>query len=121
MRYLLTTVCAAMALTFGGLGTAAADSAPPRPMTMMTPVQNVPCPVHVSVVLHPTMPALGWSTNNAPVALSLDAKNPPRVESNELICYYAMPDGYNAFVYFQALNGRTCSLVSNNSGFVCHK
>jgi hypothetical protein len=49
----------------------------------------------------------------SPAALSLDAKNPPRVESNELICYYAMPDGYNAFVYFQALGARTCAVVSN--------
>jgi hypothetical protein len=67
------------------------------------------------------MPAPGWMTNNAPVQLSLDAKNPPRVESNTLICYYAMPDGYNAFVYYQATAGRTCTVVSNNTGFICHK
>ncbi len=91
-----------------------------NPRMAPQPMQNVPCPVHVSVVLHPPTQAVGWITNNAPVALTLDAKNPPRVESNELICYYAMPDGYNAFVYFQALGGRMCSVVSDNSGFVCH-
>ena len=88
-----------------------------RPM----PAQNVPCPTNVSVVLHPTPHAVGWMTNNAPVALSLDSKNSPRVESNELICYYAMPDGYNAFVYFQPLNGRTCAVATGNTGFICHK
>jgi len=112
-------MAAAMALALSSVP-AAADSAPPRPMTMV-PVQNVLCPMHVSVVLHPTMPAPGWTTNNAPVQLSLDLKNPPRVESNTLICYYAMPDGYNAFVYSQATAGRTCSVISNNMGFVCHK
>jgi hypothetical protein len=107
---------AAMALALGSVQ-ATADLAPPRPI----PAQNVPCPIRVSVVLHPTMPAPGWMTNNAPVQLSLDAKNPPRVESNTLICYYAMPDGYNAFVYYQATAGRTCTVVSNNTGFICHK
>ena len=112
----LMAACAAMTLM---LGSALAQGVNPR--VAPPPMQNVPCPMHVSVVLHPTMPAPGWVTNNAPVALSLDAKNPPRVESNELICYYAMPDGYNAFVYFQALNGRTCGVVFNNTGFACHK
>jgi hypothetical protein len=110
--------CAAMALVFGSA--LAADSTPGRSMAPV-PMQNVPCPMHGSVVLHPTMPALGWTTNNAPVALSLDAINPPRVESNQLICHYAMPDGYDAFVYFQALGARTCYVVSNNTGFTRHK
>jgi hypothetical protein len=118
MRLHLTAACAAMALTLGSA--LAADTAPARSMAPV-PMQNVPCPMHVSVILRPTALAPGWMTNNAPVALSLDAKNPPRVESNTLICYYAMPDGYNAFVYFQALGGRTCSVVSNNTGFTCHK
>ena len=116
MKRNLMAASAAMALM---LGSASAQGVNPR--VAPPPMQNVPCPAHVSVVLRPTVFEIGWITNNAPVALSLDAKNPPRVESNELICYYAMPDGYNAFVYFQALGGRTCTVVSNNSGFVCHK
>jgi hypothetical protein len=120
MKRRLTAAGAAMVFMFGGLGTVSAQTtgmSGPKPMMR---VQNVPCPVHVSVVLHPTMPAPGWMTNNAPVALSLDAKNPPRVESNTLICYYAMPDGYNAFVYFQALGSRTCIVRPDNAGFECH-
>jgi hypothetical protein len=116
MRFHLMAAGAALALALGTMQ-ATADAMPPRPVA----VQNVPCPIRVSVVLHPTMPALGWMTNNARVQLSLDAKNPPRVESNTLICYYAMPDGYNAFVYYQATAGRSCSVISNNTGFVCHK
>ena len=119
MRLHLTAAIAALVLTASGA--LAADTTPVRPMTAMMPMQNVPCPTRVSVILRPTVLAPGWTTNNAPVALSLDAKNPPRVESNTLICYYAMPDGYNAFVYFQSLAGRTCTVVSNNTGFACHK
>jgi hypothetical protein len=115
MKYQLTVACAALALALG-CGQAAADVAP-KPLMR---VQNVPCPTHVSVVLHPTMMAPGWTTNNVPVALSPDTKNLPRVESNTLICYYAMPDGYNAFGYFQALGGRTCVVRPDNTGFKCH-
>src|SRR6516225_2214402 len=68
---------------------------------MMVPhiqrTETVACPTDVKVVLTPSSSASGWSTNPAPVSLSLDAKNLPRVESDQMICYYAMPDGYNAF------------------------
>lgn len=116
MKTQLTAAGAALALTLGCIP-AAADLAPPMPPVR---VQNVPCPTHVSVVLRPAAMAPGWTTNNAPVALSLDAKNPPRAESNTLICYYAMPDGYNAFVYFQAEGGRTCVVRPDKTGFECH-
>lgn len=87
----------------------------------MAPVETVLCPTNVKVVLQPTpAPATGWSTNNSPVSLTADPKNLPRVESGEMICYYAMPDGYNAFVYFQGLAGRTCTVRADHTGFECH-
>jgi hypothetical protein len=120
MKSRLMAACAASALMFGG---AAAQTGGMSGMQMQQPmarVQMVPCPTHVSVVLDPTAPAPGWMTNHAPVALSLDAKNPPRVESNTLICYYAMPDGYNAFVYYQAEGPRSCIVNPAKTGFECH-
>ena len=94
-------------------------------MPMMVPhvqrTETVACPTEVKVVLTPSSSASGWSTNPAPVSLSLDAKNLPRVESDQMICYYAMPDGYNAFTYYQGLAGRSCVVNGDNTGFRCKK
>ena len=115
MQQHLIAACGAVALTLGTaqFAMAAMDTKPMR-------VQTVLCPEHVSVVLQPTSPAGGWKTNKSPVALSPDSKNLPRVESNTLICYYAMPDGYNAFTYFQAEGARKCTVRPDNKGFECH-
>ena len=123
MNHRLTAACAAMAFVLGSVGFASAATDSMSNMSAMKPMarmQTVMCPTHVSVVLHPTVPAAGWSTNNAPVALSPDAKNLPRVESGTLNCYYAMPDGYNAFVYFQAVGSRICTVRADKMGFDCH-
>jgi hypothetical protein len=123
MQHRISAACAAMVLAFFIPTQVIAAEATSTMQSMsgaMMAGRTVLCPTGVSVVLKPTAPAAGWSTNNSPVALSLDAKNHPRVESGELICYYAMPDGYNAFVYFQALGGRTCTVRGDNTGFTCH-
>ena len=122
MRYRISAACAAMVLAFfvPGQVLAAEASSTMSPTMMMSVGKTVLCPTNVKVVLQPTPPAAGWSTNGTPVSLKADAKTLPRVESGELICYYAMPDGYNAFVYFQALAGRTCTVRADNTGFTCH-
>ena len=117
MKLLHMAAVAALSIVSGG---AAFADGPNDRMAQKHHSRPTMCPMHVSVVLHPTTPAAGWMTNNSPVALSLDAKNPPRVESGELICYYAMPDGYNAFVYFQSLGGRMCTVRADKMGFDCH-
>ena len=125
MKRLFTAACAA-AFAFSSLGIAVAQTnnmsgnMSGMPMKPMPRQQTVLCPTHVSVVLNPTAPAAGWKTNNAPVTLSPDAKNLPRVESGTLICYYAMPDGYNAFVYSQPTGSRSCTVRPDNTGFECH-
>lgn len=123
MNRLLAAACAAASL---GLCTAAlAQYGATGGMPMMAPhmqrTETVPCPTDVKVVLTPNSSASGWSTNATPVSLSPDAKNPPRVESDTMICYYAMPDGYNAFTYFQGVAGRTCVVNGDNTGFRCRK
>jgi hypothetical protein len=120
MKFRLTAACAAIGLLFGGAAAQTGGMSGPPMQPPIARVQLVLCPTHVSVVLDPTAPAPGWTTNHAPVALSLDAKNPPRVESNTLICYYAMPDGYNAFVYYQPEGSRTCIVNPARTGFECH-
>ena len=129
MKRLFTAVCAAT-FAFSSVGMALAQSnnmsgnmsgnMAGMPMKPMGRAQTVLCPTHVSVVLNPTAPAAGWKTNPAPVALSPDAKNLPRVESGTLICYYAMPDGYNAFTYFQPTGSRSCTVRPDHTGFECH-
>jgi hypothetical protein len=119
MRIGIAVATAAVAFAFGGSSIAQGM----RPMPVIpqptTSVRVVRCPEHVAVVLNPTTTAAGWMTNDTSVALSLDAKNPPRVESGRLICYYAMPDGYNAFVYFQSQGQQSCTVLDDKTGFEC--
>ena len=118
-QHIVVATCGAVALILGTaqFALAAMDSVRPVPPKR---VETVLCPEHVSVVLQPTSPAPGWKTNKSPVTLSPDTKNLPRVESKTLICYYAMPDGYNAFTYFQAQGARTCTVRPDHKGFECH-
>lgn len=84
MKRLFTAACAA-AFAFSSLGIAVAQTnnmsgnMSGMPMKPMARQQTVLCPTHVSVVLNPTAPAAGWKAGKAPVALSPDAKNLPRV------------------------------------------
>lgn len=117
---------ASAAVTLGLCSTAFAQyGMPGGGMPMMVPhmqrTETVACPTDVKVTLAPASSASGWSTNPAPVTLAPDAKNPPRVESDTMICYYATPDGYNAFTYFQGLAGRSCVVNGDNTGFRCKK
>ena len=121
MKRLFTTVCAA-AFAFSGMALAQTNNMSGNMsgnMAGMSLTKTVLCPTHVSVVLNPTAPAAGWKTNSAPVTLSPDKKNLPRIESGTLICYYAMPDGYNAFTYFQPTS-RICTVRPDYTGFECH-
>jgi hypothetical protein len=126
MQYRLMAACAVAAATFGTValaqyGGGSMGGSAPTMVPHVTPrTETIYCPTAVSVVLTPSMAASGWSTNNSPVSLSPDTKNPPRVESGEMICYYAMPDGYNAFTYFQDVKGRMCTTRSDGTGFSCH-
>ena len=80
---------------------------------------NIHCPNPATVKMTP-VGAAGWQTNTAPVSLKLDPLNPPRVESNTLICYYALGNQPGAFVLFRSQAGHPCSATSDHTGFVCH-
>ena len=62
-----------------------------------------------------------WSTNPAPVHVTLDPLNPPRVESNTMICYYALGNQPGSYVLFRPTNGMPCHATSDQKGFVCTK
>jgi hypothetical protein len=82
------------------------------------PAMNIRCPNPTTVSMAP-VGAPGWSTNTTPVHLALDPLNPPRAESNTLICYYALGNQPGAFVLFRSANGQSCSATSDHKGFVC--
>lgn len=59
-----------------------------------------------------------WTPGDAPFNVTLDPKNPPRVEGGKLICYYAMGNSPAAFVMWH-VQDKYLTCTATKTGFMC--
>jgi hypothetical protein len=115
----MKTIAAALAgAGLAGLGLTQASQAQPHPPMRPAPSMRIPCPDPAIIKMTP-MNTPDWSTNTAPVQLHIDPLNAPRVESNTLICYYALGNQPGAFVLFRPQGPRACTVEPDMKGFIC--
>jgi hypothetical protein len=87
------------------------------------PMKNFICPAQVSVKFVPNNPmilaAMGWTANQGAFPVQLDPANPPHLSGGNMTCYYSLGGQPGAFMLFQPVGGKQCSVLSNGTGFTC--
>ena len=87
------------------------------------PMKNFICPAQVSVKFVPTNPmafaGTGWIANQGGFLVRLDPANPPHMSGGNMTCYYKLGGQPGAFMLYQAVGTKKCSVLSNGTGFTC--
>jgi hypothetical protein len=87
------------------------------------PMKNFICPAQVSVKFVPSQPMVlsvgGWSANQGDFPVQLDPANPPHFSGGNMTCYYKLGGQPGAFMLYQAVGTKQCSVLSNGTGFTC--
>jgi hypothetical protein len=109
---------AAAAAGFAGFVMAQSALAQPHPTTRLAHEVRVRCP-DPAIVKITSSNTPDWETKSKPAHLHIDMQNAPRVESNTLICTYALGSQPDAFVLYRPQGARTCTVTPEKKGFVC--
>ena len=87
------------------------------------PMKNFICPAQVAVRFVPSHPmvlaATGWIANQGDFLVQLDPANPPHLSGGNMTCYYKLGGQPGAFMLYQAVDAKKCSVLSNGTGFTC--
>ena len=115
-----SSVLAVLAVCVLSLGA----SAQPNNRNMQPgPMKNFICPAQVSVKFVPSYPLIlgstGWTANEGGFLVQLDPANPPHMSGGKMTCYYKLGGQPGAFMLYQAVGGKQCSVLSNGTGFTC--
>jgi len=87
------------------------------------PMKNFICPAQMAVKFVPSQPAAlavtGWVANEGDFLVQLDPANPPHLSGGNMTCYYKLGGQPGAFLLYQPIAGKQCSILSNGTGFTC--
>lgn len=87
------------------------------------PMKAFICPAQMAVKFVPSQPAAlavtGWVANEGDFLVQLDPANPPHLSGGNMTCYYKLGSQPGAFMLYQAVGGKQCSVLSNGTGFTC--
>jgi hypothetical protein len=86
-------------------------------------MKNFICPSQMMVKFSTANPnalvGTGWTANEAGFHVQLDMSNPPHISGGNMVCYYRLGGQPAAFMIYQTIGNRQCSVLSNGTGFTC--